>query len=360
MSALTDCRLTVRAARALALASVRYRLTVAPLVHAQLARWERRAQAIPDADIRALSLEKLHGESFNAEAGAMVATLAPRTHRSDVVVAIVALELLFDLLDGLTERPLADPLRDGELLFEPFLAALDSVPDDAELPSTAAGYMRELSSAAREAISRLPAAAAVLPLARADAARAAQAQVRMHAVAQLGVAQLRQWAEPHAQNSALDWRAVLAGSASGVLAVHGLLAAAADPRTTSAQAARLDQAYLSICVVLTLLDSLVDAAEDSASGERSYHGLWDDLDLLSRTLLDVVRRVRAQARELPAGAQQLMILTGVVAYYASAPGARSEPACSILRGLRRELAPLIAPTMLLMRSWRLARGLRRR
>ena len=40
----------------------------------------------------------------------MLATFAPRAARAQVVEAIVASQLLFDLLDGLTERPSADPM----------------------------------------------------------------------------------------------------------------------------------------------------------------------------------------------------------------------------------------------------------
>ena len=83
----------------------------------ELRRWEQRALAIEDPALRALALEKLRGEGFHAEAAAMLATLAPRCHRQDVVEAIVALELLFDYLDGLTERPSGDPLGEGERLF---------------------------------------------------------------------------------------------------------------------------------------------------------------------------------------------------------------------------------------------------
>jgi tetraprenyl-beta-curcumene synthase len=360
VSALADRRLTLRAARALLLASIRYRLTVAPIVRAELARWARRADAIPDPDVRTLALSKLRQESFNAEAGAMLATFARRKHRSEVVQAIVALELLFDLLDGLTERPLADPLGDARLLFAPFIAALESDQHDGGPASAAGGYLRELSAAAREAVARLPAAAVVLPFARVDAGRAAQAQIRMHAVPALGAEQLREWAEEQADGTGLDWRAQLAGAASAVLAVHALLATAADPHTTPEQAAQLDRAYLPICLVLTLLDSLVDEAEDLRSGELSYHLLWEDRDLLSDTLVDAVRRAVVQARELPAGAQHITILTGVVAYYATAPGASREPASSIVRELQRELRPLIGPTLLLMRSWRLARRARLR
>jgi len=343
------------------LANVRYWKTVAPVVRAQLRRWERRAEAIEDPEMRALALSKLRTERFNAEAGAMLATRAPRSLRADVVHAIVALELLFDLLDGLTERPLADPLHDGELLFGAFTNALAADPDREPLISLAdGGYMRELSSAVSEAFARLPAAAVVLPLARASAARAAQAQIRMHAVPRLGPVQLQRWAEAQAQGTGLPWRALLAGAASSVLVLHALIAAAADADTTSAQASQLEGAYLSFCVLLTLLDGLVDEAQDSTSGEPSFIGLWEDRDILRQTLTDVARRAAAQARELSHGAHHLMILTGVVAYYASAPGAGGRLARPLVLELRRTLRPLIHPTLMVMRTWRLARRLLRR
>ena len=50
-----------------------------------------------------------------------------------------------------------------------------------------------------------------------------------------------------------------------------------------------------------------------------------------------------------------MLLIGVVAYYSSAPGAESELARPVIARLRRELAPLIAPTLAVMRAWRGAR-----
>ena len=58
----------------------------------------------------------------------MLATLAPRAYRKGAVEAIVALQVLFDLLDGLTEQPLQDPLGDGERLFAPFARGAGSQP----------------------------------------------------------------------------------------------------------------------------------------------------------------------------------------------------------------------------------------
>ena len=377
-STLGSPRFVARAALALLVANVRYWTTVAPVVRGELRRWERRAQAIENPELRALALEKLHGEGFHAEAAAMLATLAPRAYRRDAVEAIVALELLFDYLDGLTERPSADPLGDGARLFEAYVDAVtvggsedvdgfganpdgrvgkdDSRADDN-------GYLEALSSAARAALSRLPAADAITASARASALRSAQAQVRMHAVPQLGIEQVRQWASSETDGTGLQWRELLAGSASSVLAVHALIAAAADPATTEDEGEAIERAYLHTCVQLTLLDGLVDHEQDVrmqdagalGSGGLGYIGLYEDREELARTLTDAATRAAAHARALRHGPHHAMTLVGVVAYYTSAPGARGELAAPIAGRLQHRLEPLMTPTLAVMRAWRRAK-----
>jgi hypothetical protein len=54
---------------------------------------------------------------------------------------------------------------------------------------------------------------------------------------------------------------------------HALLAAAADARTTAAEATRIDAAYFpSIGALTVLLDDLIDREEDLAGGEHNYLG----------------------------------------------------------------------------------------
>jgi len=344
--------------QALLAANARYWTTVAALVRGELAHWRNRASAIADPELRRLALGKLEDERFNAQAGAMLATRAPRAHRADVVRAIVALQVLFDLLDGLTERPAPDPLADGEraftVLFDALTPHLDRNGEDE------VGYLRELSDAVRAAVARLPAYEAVLDVAAASGWRAAQAQVRMHALAQLGVGQLQAWAEQEAHGTGLQWRELLAGAASSVLVVHALIAAAADTHTTPAQAVRIAEAYLSICVLLTLLDSLVDQEHDEHAGQPGFVSLYENHEMLGRVLTDTARRARAQALALPAGVQHVMMLSGVVAYYSSMPDARAERARPLIAQLHRELGPSIAPALAFMKAWRLAKRLRAR
>ena len=55
-----------------------------------------------------------------------------------------------------------------------------------------------------------------------------------------------------------------------------------------------------------------------------------------------------------------MTLVGVVAYYTSVPAASSAFARPLIAPVRAELAPLIMPTLTIMRGWRAAKRVRRR
>jgi len=339
--------------------------------------WEARAAEIEDPELRALALEKLRNEGFNAEAAAMAATIAPRASREHAVRAIVALELLFDYLDGLTERPHADPLSEGKRLYAAFVGALDPGTARADQardgqaakhhPQGSPGepgeeqalepYLRELADTVQAALAELPAREAVAPVARQAAARGAQAQTRMHATPLLGKAQLGEWARSQARDTELGWREFAAGAACSVLALHALIAAAADPRTTVADAQEIDSAYLFTGAMVTLLDGVVDRERDAETGALSYVALYDDQAMLTQALAQAAREATRRSGELRNGAHHLMTLAAAMAYWHSAPGARDKLAQPMLAHMREEMGPLVLPPLLAMRIWRAARAM---
>lgn len=348
------------------LANARYWPTVMPIVHAQLHRWERHARAIPDPFLKALALEKLQQERFNAEVAATLATLTPRAHRTLAVQAIVAFEVMYDYLDGLTEQPTPDPLRNGHQLFQAFTDALNPhIEPTADYyhyyPKTEdGGYLHELTSTVKAALARLPATSAIAETARASAARCAEAQIRAHAAPYVGAAQLEHWATRKARATGLEWREFLAGAVASVLAIHALIAAAGDRRMTLKLAIEIDTAYLSISALSTMLDSLIDYEHDVHTGRPWYLQHYEDRDLLAHQLTTVARHAATQTRTLPNSAHHTMTLVGVVAYYTSAPAADSELARPVVTHIHRELQPLIKPTLAVMRTWRIAKRLRQR
>jgi tetraprenyl-beta-curcumene synthase len=359
-----DHKLIVRTAIALLVANARYWPTVAPAVRSQLHRWEQRARKISDPALKALALQKLHEEGFNAEVAATLAVTSPSAYRGRVVQAIVAFEVMYDYLDGLTEQLVSDSLGNGRQLFSAFTDAL-ALDTHAgrdyyhyHSQSGDGGYLDELSATVRASLAELPAAAVIIDVAQQAAARCAETQARAHAVARTGTEPLERWAMREAAGTGLRWNEYLAGAASSVLTVHALIAAAADRNTKPEQAVAIDRVYLSIGVLTTLFDSLIDYQGDMNTDKLGYIRYYDDHDLLARRLAGIARNAVADARNAPNEAHHVMTLVGVVAFYASAPTATSEVARPVIEHLSRQLRPLIGPTLAVMRTWRLAKKLR--
>src|ERR1700735_1340990 len=364
MPSFGDRPLLGRMSKALVLANIRYWITVAPIVRARLHHWRRLANGIPEPALRHVALVNLREEGFNAQATATLATLAPRRYRGPVAEAIVGLQIIYDYLDSLVDPPLANPPKDSRQLYRAFLDAisLDREPQGDYYPPTHecsdGGYLLELVHAVRRSLARLPSRSAIAAVSAGAAERCAGAQIRAHAVVSRDGAQLEQWARESAAGTQLDWREFLAGAVSSGLAVHALIALAADPHASPERALAVDALYLSLCALTTLLDGLVDHEQDLlSSGRPGYLRYYGDRDALAQGLGGAIDRAIDQARELPDAPHHLVTLMGIVAYYASAPTADSEFARPVMREVTRDLAPAIGPILALMRTWRAAKRL---
>jgi tetraprenyl-beta-curcumene synthase len=367
VSAFGDRRLLAHAHTALLVANIRYWPTVAPLVRAQIERYKHRARAIRDPTLQAIALDKLDDQRFHAQVAATLATLAPKAHRKDAVQAIVAIEVMYDYLDGLTEQPTPDPLAGGHQLAQAFTDAvsINRAPTGdyyaLHPQSNDHGYLQALVADARQALAQLPSAGAILAVADRCVARFAEAQIRAHAIPQLGSAQLKEWATQQATGTGLGWLEYFAGATSTVLGLHAMIAAAANPRTTPEDAARIDALYLYIGVIVTMLDSVIDYERDMTStGRPGYTRYYKNTGELLRGLTNAARQTMTRAPATPDAAHHVMTLTGVVAFYTSAPTATSPSAAAITTHIQNELRPLITPTLAVMHAWRVAKRARAR
>lgn len=351
------------AAAALVLAQLRYWSTVAPGVRRQLRRWYGHAQKIADPVLRAHAATKLREERANTEVIATLCTLAPRRHRRTVIDAAVALQVMYDYLDAVTEEPAFNSLEDGRQLFRTFAVAL--TPGEPPVDyyryhphRDDSGYLDALVASARGAIEKLPALAAVLPIVQDAAARFGEAQVRSHAVTRHGVLQLEAWATDGAATTGLSWWEWAGGAAASVLAVHALLSAAADAGTTRAQALEIDHAYLLGSALTTMLDSIVDDEVDEATGSHRYVAYYGDAEAAACRIAWLARVAVVAARRLPHAAHHTMTVAGIAGFYLSDPAARRGNAALVGARVAAELGPSIVPILATFRLWRRVRSLR--
>lgn len=344
-------------ALALCRAQMRYWTTVAPCVRRELERWDRRAARIRDPVLRRCATTKLRDERPNTEATATLYTLAPRRHRSDAIVAGVALQVMYDYLDAVHEQPLDDPFASGRCLFRAFVVALSSEAGAEQYYRQCSfgddgGYLDALVETLRRSLERLPANSAILPTARAAVRRFGEGQIRSHSVPSHGVGQLEAWALARAQSTGLLWWEWAGAAAASVLGVHALLAAAADDVTTSDDARRIDDVYLHCSALATIFDSLVDDVLDDVEGAHRYIAYYVSRRQAESRIVTIVRSTLELSRALPNGAHHAMTVSGIAAFYLSSDRASSPRVRVIATPAIDELRPMITLLIAGLRAWR--------
>lgn len=326
-----------------------YRSRILPAARRLLRHWDGRAAEMPDGSCRDAATAALRLKRRNPEATAVFALLAPRGRRAAVLRAVVALEVAVDYLDELTERP-GTTLEASLRLHRALLAAVAPeaggvVDPDWEPPLADGGYLRSLVLACRRELASLPAADAVGEEMRRSATRCGEGQSHTH----VGGAQLRAWAQTLNAPPGYRWWEVAAGASSSV-AVHALLAAAADPATRPDEAGPLAAAYFPPIGALTvLLDDLVDREADLASGQPSYLSHYPDPGVAADRLGFLAERARDAVAPLRHRRLHGAILAGVAGFYLSAPEARRGPAEPARAALRAKLGPALLPVLLALR-----------
>ena len=333
----------------------RYGTTVLPCARRELRRWKRRAGAIPDPALRAHARATLRDEGANAEGAALLALAAPRLRRTAVVRLLVAVQVLYDYLDTLSEQPAEDPLAASRRLHGALLAALA----DAAAADWYAGYGRRddggylaaLVAHCRTLRASLPAGALVAGGVRRAAERASECQSRNHAamLGALPLAAFAQWAGalPAGAGPKLRWWE-LAAAAGSSLALHALLAAAADARLTPAAAAQIEAAYWPwVCGLNTLLESVADAPADARSGNHSYVGRYRTPQDAAGRLAAIAAQASAAVRELPGATHHATVLAAMTSFYLEAGSAR--PNAALRRGVLAQLDLGTSPVRVALR-----------
>lgn len=344
---------------------LRYLLRIRPQVNRELSHWRTRAAEIPNEQLRRTAAEAL-AKRGNIEGAALLATLAPAAHRRHTVRALVAFQTAYNYLDALSELPSEDPVVNGEQLHRALLSALHPGaphPDYyAHNPGRGdGGYLTAILDASRHALAGLPSFPAVAPAARGAAARIVDFQALNLDERHGGHDALERWAtEETPEGSRLAWWETAAAAGSS-LAVHALIAAAAEPHLDRWDARDIDGAYF-LCVgtLHSLLDSLVDRREDHEHGQRSLLDYYHSPAEASIRLASLAMRARGATESLPNPHAHRVILTAMCSYYLSAPECNTAEAHTISKRLTEALGVPLNVAIPMFRSKRLLHTATRR
>lgn len=339
-----------------------YGASIVPRARREIRRWAAAAAAIPDPVLRTHATHAIRVDSRNAEAVAALAATAPRRQRRTTVKLLVAYQVLVDYVDTVGERVCATELRRGLEIGVALVAAIGTPASPLRLDSLGddGGYLVDLITACRSRLWQLPSAAVVAPEARGAAVRCGQALAHTHAAGALGATDgLRRWTAAQPRTAGYGWWEVAAGGNSSI-AILALLASAADPATTRHDAAALAAAYWPhLCVMSTMLDSLVDFERDATTGDFSFVSHYADDAAVRDGLIEATARSLLTATPLRHSRIHTMIVWGIAGYYASSatPGSLAE---CVAPSLVATLGPLSTPIIVALRARHWLRGTRAR
>ncbi len=343
-------------------AARRYWIGVFPRVCRARRRAAARAREIPDPRLRRVASDALR-KWGNVEGAAAFAAFVPRRHRAAAARAMVCFQGAYDYLDMLAELPGADPAGNGLRLHRALLVALDPAADHLDYYERHhlredGGYLVELIDGCRAALTRLPSYAAAAPAARRAAQRIVAFQSCNTGERQSDYLALERWARALTpRGTGLRWWETAAAGGSS-LCVHALIAAAAEPALDERRIAAIEAAYFPwVGALHSLLDNLVDAAEDHATGQHSLIGRYASRREAATRMGLLARRSLDAAAALPDGRAHVLVAAAMASFYLSTEEARAPAALPIARSVLQALGEPADLALPVFRARLLARRL---
>jgi tetraprenyl-beta-curcumene synthase len=330
---------------------------VIPTVSFEVARWQRRAAAIPSSQLRADANANLRSSRLNTEGAALFAILPRRRHRT-LIEVLIAYQTALDYLDTLSEDPGSEQRANGVQLHRALAELLDpggSLSDYYRHHpwKDDGGYLRALVEAGRSGCTQLSGYERVQAMAIESARRMTVQSVNHEPHPERRVAALKAWAaREFPGRDEMAWFEWTAASCSS-LSTFALLALAADPLVSEADVAEAEAVYFPwVCAASTLLDAFVDQASDRAEGNHSYVEHYDSPGEMVERLCEIVYRSVRGARQLRNGERHALIAAGMVSMYLSKASARSPELGPAARRIARAAGSLPRVQLPIMRAMR--------
>jgi cytochrome P450 len=179
------------------------------------------------------------------------------------------------------------------------------------------GYLHRLVSTCQRCCLALPSYAQVRPLVLAGV-RGCAIQTINHLPDRCQREQeLKAWAErQRPSHQQLQWFELTA--AASAFLPHALLALATEPVSDRTYATQVHDAYFPwMALAITMLDSHVDATQDTANGDHSYIAHYSDHYTMCERLREILTLTVRETARLPNGRRHSLIAASMIAMYLS-------------------------------------------
>ena len=295
---------------------------ILPAVHQELRYWKRRAENIPNPELRSQALASIEHKTFHCEGGAILALMA-MGHYKKAVKFIVAYQTISDYLDNLCDRSTSLDPNDFAALHESMADAL--TPGAAEKnyyrlreDQDDGNYLNDLSKTCRAFLSELEHYDLIkdhlLELCR----YYCDLQIHKHVVLEERVPRLESWFK-HYQNNLpeMEWYEFSACSGS-TLGIFCLISYAMREDFHAGDAENIRKGYFPYIQGLhILLDYFIDQEEDRAGGDLNFCFYYENQEKLFSRLKHFVLEADRHTEYLPHKKFHQLINRGLLGIYLS-------------------------------------------
>jgi len=299
---------------------------VFPLVSLELEAWSSLASSIQDPLLGKQALASIALKKFHAQGGSAYA-LYPSADLKKSVIFIVSLQTISDYLDNLCDRSGITDEKAFRQLHLSMLEAVDSEPGISDYylyyPYKADNnYLKRLVEKCRQCVSELPSYNLVKDTIKKYIGLYSDLQAYKHLNPESREKLLLEWANGYTgQYDEISGWEFCAASGS-TLGIFVLFAAAADPRLTAGDVAKLESAYFPwICGLHILLDYYIDAREDIESGDLNFTFYYDNPKQCEERLSFFIRKALKHCSGINHGRFHETVVRGLLAMYLSDPKA---------------------------------------
>lgn len=294
---------------------------VLPTVHEFLSEWRKKAEAIPDQELRTQALMSIDSKTFHCEGGAIYALLAGEQFR-EVVRFIVAYQTISDYLDNLCDRSTSLDPKDFRALHQSMPDALTvgaSIKDYYEFRNEKndGGYLTDLVETCQETIAEFPAYSSVQNENVALANLYSDLQVHKHVKVEERVPRLQKWFDEHREKVGdMSWYEFSASTGS-TLGIFCMTAYSAGKRELTKQEAEIikDGYFPWVQGLHILMDYFIDQEEDRAGGDLNFCFYYKNEEHMLTRMEHFFKEADRSLKKLPNGKFHRLINNGLIAIY---------------------------------------------
>jgi tetraprenyl-beta-curcumene synthase len=334
---------------------------ILPGVRSQLKVWRKKADEIPDPELKSQAIASMTSKQFHCQGGAVYAA-ANLPQRHVLIPLIVAFQTISDYLDNLCDRSTSLDEQDFRQLHQAMLDAVDPSRPLHEYyayrrENDDGGYLEHLVKTCQSCICLLPSYAKVQPYVRELVSYYCDLQVYKHVhPKQRERKLLAWWGEHKSKYPHLRWNEFAAATGS-TLGVFMLFLAAAEEQLPDMAALDIRNAYFPhVCALHILLDYLIDQEEDIRGGDLNFCSYYDHADMAAERIHWIADQARSGIAALRDTPFHAMIIEGLLALYLSDPKVKEQPEVQTVSKRLMKKSPLTRLFFWVNSVWIRAKG----